>query len=247
MSEKIRQILVIVSTIGVIFVNYLATTSQIGGVTPSYISEKYPTFITPAGYAFSIWGLIYLGMIAFSIYQVFPSNAEKFSKIRTFYIISCLANISWIYAWHYEQLLASLFAMLTLLASLAFINIKLMDTENVTENFLAKLPFSIYFGWVTVATILNVTILLASFGIQTSNTVSIILACILVAVATVLGAIIRQKVGIIAYPITIAWAVTAIAVKQSGKTALIFVCAFAVMILILSALSFVLKDTKKFK
>lgn len=247
MNEKIRQILVIISTIGVIVVNYLATTSQIGGVTPSYISEKYQTVVTPAGYAFSIWGLIYLGMIAFSIYQAFPSNAERFSKIRTFYIISCVANITWIYVWHYERLTTSLLAMLTLLISLAIINIKLMDTEDFKENLLVKLPFSIYFGWVTVATILNVSILLASYGIQTSEVISIILGCVLIVVATVLGIIIRQKIGIIAYPLTIAWAVTAIAVKQSGKTALMFVSAFAVMALIFSALSFVLKDAQKLK
>jgi tryptophan-rich sensory protein len=163
MNEKIRQTLVIIATIGVIFVNYLATTSQIGGVTPSYISEKYPTSITPAGYAFAIWGLIYLGMIAFSIYQALPSKTERFSKIRTFYILSCVANTTWIYVWHHEMLVASLLAMLTLLGSLALINIKLMDSETFAEKLLAKLPFSIYFGWVTVASILNITILLASF------------------------------------------------------------------------------------
>ncbi len=247
MSEKIKQILVIAGTISVIFINYLAGMGKIGGVTPSYISEKYPTFITPAGYAFSIWGLIYMGMILFSIYQALPSKTKEFGKVRLFYIITCVANIGWIFLWHYGFISASLLAMLTLLASLALININLIDADAFKDWLSIKVPFSIYFGWVTVATILNVTILLASLGIEASYTTAIIYSCVLVVIATLLGIVLREKLNIVAYPITIAWAVTAIAVEQSGKTALIVVCAFAVMALIFSAFTFVLKDTKKLK
>src|SRR4028119_1440385 len=91
-NQRIKQLLVIIATFGVIFINYLAGTGYINGTSTEYISDKYPTLITPSGYAFSIWSLIYLGLIAFSFYQALPKNSERFAKIRTYYILNCAAK-----------------------------------------------------------------------------------------------------------------------------------------------------------
>lgn len=239
--EKTKQILVIAATIGVLLMNYFASMGYIGGITPSYISDKYPTFLTPAGYAFTIWGWIYLGLIIFSIIQALPSKLEKFREVRSLYIASCLANCLWLYFWHQQQIAVSLLVILTLLAILAFINLKLERESNL----FARIVFGIYFGWVTVASVVNATITLVDSGVKTSDETGIWLAVGMIIIATALGIFLRHKLPNVAYPIAIAWAITAIAVKQSGKTAIVVTSALAVAALLFSALSFVLKDYQK--
>ena len=239
MKINLKQILVIVATIGVISINYFAAQGYINNITPAVISEKYPTFITPAGYAFSIWSLIYLGLIAFSIYQSLPSQTEnpRFKNIRPLYILNCAANCLWIYLWHYDQILASLGAMFVILGTLALINANLRNAELFAETWLARIPFSLYFGWITVATILNFTIALVFLGVNTSESNSTILSSVLIVIAVILGILIRFKLEIFAYPLAIAWALTAIAVKQSGKTPIVVCAAFGVIALLITALT----------
>jgi len=242
-NQRIKQILVIIATFGVIFINYLAGTGYINHKTPEVVSNKYPTLITPSGYAFAIWSLIYFGLAVFSIYQALPKNTTRFANIRTVYILNCAANCAWIYLWHYEQILASLAVMFVLLGTLVFINVKLLNTESATEYWLARVPFNIYFGWITVATILNFTVALVYLNVKISDFSASILASVLIIAATLLGIIIRYKLINVAYPLTIAWALTAIAVKQSGQTMIVVCAAFCVIALLISALS-ILMQTK---
>jgi hypothetical protein len=242
-NQRIKQILVIVATFGVIFVNYLAGTGYINQRTPEVISDKYSTLVTPSGYAFAIWSLIYFGLVAFSIYQALPKNAGRFAKIRTVYILNCAANCAWLYFWHYEQIPLSLVVMFVLLGTLVLINVKLLKTDSATEYWLARVPFNIYFGWITVATILNFSVALIYLGVQTSDFLASILASILIVAATLLGIVIRFKLVNVVYPLTIAWALTAIAIKQSGQTMIVVCAAFCVIALLVSALS-ILMQTK---
>lgn len=244
-SERLKQILVVAATVGVISINYLAAKGFINNVKPETISDKYPTFLTPASFAFAIWSLIYLGLIAFAVFQALPKNAEKFRCVRWVYVLSCALNGVWIYLWHYDLILPALVANFLLLAALVFINLNLRNNDSTAETLLAKTPFALYFGWVTAAAILNFAIALVYLGVKTSESATTILACILIFIAVVLGAAIRPIISNSAYPLAIAWALTAIAVKQSGKTAIVIFCAFGVIALLLSALSFVMKDTRR--
>lgn len=236
-SERIKQILVVIATIGVIIFNWLAATGRLG-VSTSAVSDKYPTQITPAGYAFAIWSLIYLGLIAFSLYQALPKNIEKLNNLRRVYILSCVANCAWLYFWHQEMVVICVAVIFLLLGTLAFINVKLKTTENVTDFWLVKFPFGLYFGWVTVATILNATIALVSLNFQTTSSIANILGAILILTATVLGVIIRFKLNNVFYSLAIAWALTAIAVKQSGQTLIVASAAIGVIVLLITTLSF---------
>ena len=238
-----KQILVIVATLGVILINYFAAQGYINNITPQIISNKYPTLITPAGYAFAIWSLIYLGLIGFSIYQALPSQTDnpRFKNVRSLYIVNCAANCLWIYLWHYDMILASLGVMFVLLGTLVLINVKLQNAETFAETWLARIPFSLYFGWITVATILNFSVALVFLGVNTSEANSVILSAILIVAAAVLGILIRFKLAIFAYPLAIAWALTAIAVKQSGKTAIVVCAAFGVIALLIAALTALLQ------
>lgn len=239
-SQRLKQILVIIATVGLIAFNYLAAQGYIGGVTPAFVSDKYPSLITPAGYAFAIWSLIYLGLTAFSIYQILPSNAERFHNLRSAYILSCAANCAWIYFWHQEAIVVCVGIIFLLLGTLAFINVRLRNTAATGEFWLAKFPFGLYFGWVTAASILNATIALIYLKIQIADSVAVIAGAALLLTATVLGVIVRFKLNNPFYPLAIAWALTAIAVKQSGQTLIVATAAVGVIILLIAAISYVI-------
>ena len=240
MNDRLKPFLVIAATIGVIVFNYLAATGILGGIDPGAISDKYPTRITPAGYAFAIWSLIYLGLIAFTIYQALPKNSERFRSIRTVYILSCAANCAWLYFWHADAILVSLLIIFVLLGSLAFINVRLQATETHSEYWFAKVPFGIYFGWVTAATILNATIALVYLNVRVPDSATNFIGAGLLLVAAALGVIIRFKLTNYFYPLAIAWALTAIAVKQSGQTLIVAAAAVGVIACLLAAISFLM-------
>ena len=138
MNDKLQPILVIVATVGMIIFNYFAATGFAGGVATNVPSDKYPTHITPSGYAFAIWSLIYLGCLAFSIYQALPSQLERFRPLRRIYIVSCVANCAWLYFWSQEMIVVCFGVILVLLGTLAIINTKLQKTETYNEFWLVK-------------------------------------------------------------------------------------------------------------
>lgn len=240
MNDKLQPILVLVATVGMIVFNYFAATGFAGGVATNVPSDKYPTHITPAGYAFAIWGLIYLGCLAFSIYQALPSQLARFRSLRRIYIVSCVANCAWLYFWSQEMIVVCLGVILILLATLALLNTKLKTTATSGEYWFAKFPFGLYFGWVTAATILNATIALVYLGVKVSDSMAMWLGAGLILIAAALGVIIRIKLTNYFYPLAIAWALTAIAVKQSGQTLIVATAAVAVIACLIASISFVM-------
>ena len=117
MKDILRQISVIVTILATIVVNGLANALPINGLNTGQISDRFQVYFVPAGYVFSIWGLIYLGLIAFAIFQALPSQRENPRLRETGWWIALggLANIAWIFLWHYEQFPLTLIAMLVLL------------------------------------------------------------------------------------------------------------------------------------
>ena len=239
-SERTKQFLVIFATFSVIVFNYLAASGYLGGIDPGAVSDKYPTRITPAAYAFAIWSLIYLGLIAFSVYQVLPRNAERFRSIRSIYVLNCAANCAWLYLWHHEAIAACAAVIFVMLGTLVYINAELRTTDSIGEFWLAKFPFGLYFGWVTVAAILNVTVALVYLNVQLSDALAGYVAAALVLIAIALGIVIRFKLNSVFYPLAIAWALTAIAIKQSGNTLVVASAAVGVNVLLIAALTFLI-------
>src|SRR5210317_1147670 len=119
-KDTLRQIIVVLSVLATIIVNGLASALPINGQTTGEISDSFDVFFVPAGYVFSIWGLIYLGLLAYAVYQALPAQAENPSlrSIGYLFVLSCLANIAWIFLWHYNQVALSVLAMLALLGLL---------------------------------------------------------------------------------------------------------------------------------
>ena len=237
-QDQMRSVLVIVATIATIAFNGLAAAGLVNGVTPEVISDKYPNILTPAGYAFSIWSLIYLGLIAFSIYQALPSQLERFRGTRTAYITSCLLNCAWIYFWHQNQIAICFAIIVLLLTTLIFILIR-AGCMTTTETWLMQAPFGIYAGWVTVAAMANLAVMLAFLDVRMSPTTQNIFAVILILFAAIAAVVVRIKLHNFFYPLAVAWAITAIAVKQSGNMPIVVSAAIAVVACLITTGSFV--------
>lgn len=221
MADMLRQFLVIMAFVGTIIVNAAATILPINNMTTGDLSDKYEIFITPASYVFSIWGIIYLGLLAYVTYQALPSQRAnpRLRAISGPFIFSSLVNMAWIIAWHYEYVPLSLAVMLMIIGSLVLIYTRLRPHYNsvpTAERWTTHIPFSIYLGWITVATIVNATTVLDYYGWSGGGILPEIWTAIMLGIATVIGLIMTQVRRDIAYGLVFVWAFAGIAVKHSG-------------------------------
>ncbi len=147
------------ATLAVLAMNAAAIFLPLNGASTEELSARYPTGFTPAGWVFSIWSVIYLGLLALSTWAaVVPArSAARLARVRVPYLVSCAANASWLVLWHYEQVLPSVVMMLVLLASLVVIYRRLRQTPALStgEALSVDVPFSLYLGWITTASIAN--------------------------------------------------------------------------------------------
>lgn len=244
-ADRIRSSLVAVATIATIAYNGLAAAGYVNDVTPAAISDKYSTVLTPAGYAFSIWTLIYVGQIAFTVYQLLPRNLARFRSVRLMYLVSCLLNCAWIYFWHHDQIAVCLALILALLGTLTFI-IWRFSVEPAAEGALfTKIPFGIYAGWVTAASLVNFVVFLNYMGLSLGYRAWNLIGMVLILLAAGVAIFVRIWLKNYLFALSIAWAATAIAVKQSSNTAIIITAAISVIVCLILAVSFVM-DQKTF-
>lgn len=224
--------------LAVIVVNGLANALPINGQRTGEISDRFQVYFTPAGYVFSIWGLIYLGLLGFSIYQLLPSqrDSDLIDRISLPFWLSSIANIAWILLWHYEYFATTLIAMLILLASLVWVTRILFAAgkpRTIAERWLVSVPFSIYVGWITVATIANLTVVLEEKGLRPFDAGARDWAIAMI----ILGGVIALTVGRIrrdiAYLAVVVWAFVGIAIKQewSGPVAMSAMVVFCAVVL----------------
>lgn len=169
MKDIARQIVVVLTFLMVVVVNLLANALPLNGLTTAEISDRFQVYFVPAGYVFSIWGIIYLGLLALTIYQAWPSQRSNPSlrAIGWWLALVNLANISWLFLWHYEQFVFTLAAMLVLLIALIAIYVRLgvgQTKVSPPEKWLVHVPMSLYLGWVTVAAVANATAVLDYLG-----------------------------------------------------------------------------------
>ena len=171
--RKTLSILNLLGFLGMVIVNYLAVALPLNNKTTGELSDQYPNLFVPAGFTFSIWGVIYLLLAIFIVYQLIyalrknTQNISFLKKIGLLFFVSSLANLSLVFAWHFELVSLSLFLMLILLGSLMAIYLKLQigrSDLSKSEKYLVHLPFSVYLGWITIATIANTTALLVDLG-----------------------------------------------------------------------------------
>ena len=222
-QKRMLQILNFLAFLVVIIVNGLANTLPLGGNTTGELSALYPNLFVPAALTFAIWGVIYLTVGIFIIYQARDFfSKQKISmpyleSIGWLFIVSCLANMSWIFAWHYRQVLLSLVAMLVLLFSLIMIYIRLdigKEQVNSATRYCVHLPFSLYLGWITVATIANITAVLVHYNWQGWGLSEIFWTILVILAGTIIALINIIQRGDIVYSVVILWAYLGIIIKR---------------------------------
>jgi len=226
MKDRQRQIVVVLTVLVTLIVNVLANTLPINGLNTGEISDRFQVYFVPAGYVFSIWGLIYIGLIAFAIFQALPSQRED-SRLRAtgwWIALGGVANSAWIFLWHYEQFPLTLIAMLVLLATLIITYLRLgigRTKVSTAETWAVRVPFSIYLGWITVATVANVSDVLDywnwnGFGIAPEIWMAVVLVAVLV-----IGTLMAFTRRDVAYALVLLWALAGIAVKHAAVSAVI--------------------------
>jgi hypothetical protein len=220
------KIAVVLTYLIMIAVNALASILPINGMDTGQVSDSFPNLFAPAGLTFSIWGLIYLLLAAYTLYQLGLFQADRgaaksdlFAKVGILFALSSLANAAWILAWHYLNISLSLILMLVILALLARINL-ILDTEelNSRERFFIRLPFNVYFGWITVATIANVTALLVFSGWNQFGINDVVWMLVIVPVGAVIGLLTMFRFKSVAYGLVIVWAYLGIIIKHTSAT-----------------------------
>ncbi len=217
------SILNVLGFLGTVIVNGLANALPINNKTTGALSDQYPNLFVPAGLTFSIWGVIYILLAIFVIYQlvsVIRKNTQQSfftEKIGFLFFIASIVNIGWIFAWHFEILPLSLVLMLLLLGSLITIYLRLRigkSDSTKKERYMVHLPFSVYLGWITIATIANVTALLVNvkwdgFGFTEQFWAVLV---IVVGIAIALKMLVDRKD--IFYCLVVDWALLGILLKR---------------------------------
>ncbi|MCW4010654.1 MAG: tryptophan-rich sensory protein [Candidatus Bathyarchaeota archaeon] len=218
-------------------VNGLASAAVIGGKTTAEISDQYPTLITPAGYVFSIWGIIYTLLAVFVVYQALPRQREKAfqTQISGLFILSSLFNIAWIFLWQYGYIALSVAPIVGLWATLAAIYLRLRIGKSdapLKEKLCIHLPFSVYLAWITVATAADIAAAASYAGwIQwTSADAAWGIVAVAVLVAISLGVVLTRSD--FAFGLVVIWALVGVAVKQSSEPNIVYMVEIGVAIVV---------------
>ena len=217
----LRQIANALSVAIALGVNILASTLPLNGQNTGEISDRFQVFFVPAGYVFAIWGVIYIGWIAFTIFQFRPAQKEspRLNKLGYWFALSGLLNAGWLFCWHYNLFGLSVLVMLGLLGTLiaSYISLGVGNTTvNAAEKWSVDIPFSVYLGWVSVAAIANITDWLYfvewnGFGIAPQTW-----AVIMLVIASLVGALMAFRQRDAGYLFVFVWAFAGIAQKQAG-------------------------------
>jgi len=227
-SSQSRLLLAIANFVGfvlVVVVTALANTIPLGGMTTGQLSDLYPNLFVPAGLTFSIWGIIYLLLgiyvvcgLVFAVKKSEPSNGF-IEKVGLLFIISCIANAGWIFSWQYRVLPLSLVCMVVLLLSLILMYNRLSigkTSAGASEKYMVHLPMSVYIGWISIATIANVTVLLVFYRWNRFGIDEQIWAVVMMAVGILLGLVMLFYRKDIFYTLVIDWALLGILLKRTA-------------------------------
>ncbi len=240
--DGLRQVLTLIAILATLAVNALSNFFPPRGLNIGEVSNTIlgGVLITPASYAFSIWGLIYLGLIAFGIYQLLPGQRrdELLRRADYYLIVACLAQIAWVYLFLTQQFWLSVVAMGVILGALIGAYLALgVSVERVSRQgrWFAHIPFSIYLGWISVASIVNVASALyisewGGWGVAPAAWTVVMLV-----VGVVLAAIVVLQRADVAYGLVFVWAYGAIAVRQSDIPSIWITAAIGAVILVLLA------------
>lgn len=234
---QIRRAAVVLATAVMIAVNAMANVGTLNGVTTGQVANRYDTAFSPAGWVFSIWGLIYAGLVAYAVYQAL-GDTRRLAATRVPYLVSTGANVVWLVLWHYELFAGTMVVMLVLLGSLAFIyrSLRREPPRGDGERWCVDRAFSLYLGWITVATLANLSVLVRVYGWSTEAFGGVAWAQGLVLVALGIAAFVYLRLRDAVFLAVIAWAAAGIALKP-GQWPPVTVSAAVVTALVVASLA----------
>ena len=217
--------LVVVTFVGMVIVNALANILPINGLSTGEVSDSYPNLFAPAGLTFSIWGVIYLLLFLHTLYQIGllrgkdkQVNDALLQKTAVAFSMSSIVNSLWIFAWHYKAIPVSMILMVCLLVCLIYIAMITHSQKlSLRENVLVRIPFSVYFGWITVATIANATTLLVSIGWNGFGLKESTWTIIMLVIGVLIGILTSIRLKNIAYHLVLIWAYIGILIKHTSE------------------------------
>ncbi|MEC4984804.1 MAG: tryptophan-rich sensory protein [Oscillatoria sp. PMC 1068.18] len=240
--DLLRQIFNLTAIISAFGINIWANLAPIKGLTIGEISQQIfgNVLITPASYAFVIWGVIYLGLISFAVYQVLPTqrSQEKLRRLGYSLVFASLAQIVWVFLFLSRWFVLSLGAMIGILLSLITGYLKLRTVEakfSRQERWWIVIPLSIYLSWISVATILNVAIALSSVNWDGWGISPVVWTAVMIAVAGIIGATVIKQRRDRAFGLVLIWALIAIAVRHREIVAIAataIIVAFALILVL---------------
>lgn len=242
--SDIRAYINIGSFVLVLIMNFLSNVLPFNNLTQADLNQLYPVLVTPAVYVFSIWGLIYIALIAFIIYQALPRYRENpvVKAVGILFAVSSLFNILWLFAWHYQRVGWSMILMLLLLVTLIVIYLRIgaiTAEKTAFDRFLVKYPFSLYLAWITAATIVNLNVLLFDIGwLGTTGGGVLFTMLMIVAAALVALAVFYLRQDYI-YSLVFVWALVGIGVRHGTEIVILTIWAWLAAGLILFFLGWI--------
>jgi translocator protein len=224
-ETKLLQVSNIIAFLAVIVVNTLATTVGLFGRQTGALSDAIPNLFVPAGLTFSVWGVLYLLLLLFVVYQargLFSSKRtapDAFGRVGWLFFVSSVANVGWLLLWHAELVGLSMIPMLLLLVTLIAVHVRLgtgRTRPTGAERWFFRVPFSAYLGWITVATVANATAALVTAGWNGFGLAPEVWAVAMVVVAALVTLVMLLTRRDAAYGLVIVWALAGIALKRSA-------------------------------
>ena len=242
---KTLQIANILALIVTVIMNYLSNTGFFNSNTMATVSAEYQNLFTPAGYAFSVWGVIYIALAAFVIHQSKGLLNDKkapdvVDKIGWLFVISCIANCLWIVAWLYDYTGLSVLIMIVLLASLLGIVLRTrmeLDLISMKQIALEWWPFAIYLGWITVALIANMAAFLTKLGWDGFGISATAWTLIMICVAGLVQLFLTWNRNLRESATIGAWGLAAVAVANWDENQSVAYMAVAVVVVILISIA----------
>jgi benzodiazapine receptor len=237
--ERARQLLVFVSVLVAIVLNGAANALPLNGQTTAEISDRFRVYVVPAGYVFAIWGVIYLGQLGFVVHSLRPSRLRDplLRRIDLWPVAVALLNAAWIPLWHFEFFPATVVVMVALLGALIVLyrrggfgqTARPGSGMPVADRWLVQVPFSIYLGWITVATIANVAAVAKWANAPTFGLAPETIAAVLLLIGLAAAALVLLRTSDVTYGAVIVWAYFGIVVKEAATPLVPWVAGFGVL------------------
>ncbi len=229
--SDIRAYVNIGALVLVLLMNYLSNALPFNGLTQGDLSALNPVLVTPAPYVFSIWGLIYIGLAAFVVYQALPQYRENplVKAVGILFAVNSLFNVIWLFVWHYQLIGWSMILMLLILASLIMIYLRIgavTAEKTFYDRFLVKYPFSLYLGWISAAAIVNLNVLLYNIGWLGLGAGAVVFTMFMVLVAALVALAVFYLRQDYVYAAVFVWALVGIGARHGTEIIILTIWAW---------------------